>query len=113
MDKSIIDRRLAQLQAEGVTFRTCVHVGINKPAKKLLEKFEAVVLAGGSEKSRDLAIPGRELKGIHFAMEFLPQQTRRVLGDEVPEEVSISAKDKHVVVIGGVHSSRCCFCGSA
>jgi len=108
MDKSIIDRRLAQLQAEGVTFRTCVHVGINKSAKKLLKKFDAVVLAGGSEKSRDLAIPGRELKGIHFAMEFLPQQTRRVLGDEVPKEMSINAKNKHVVVIGGGDTGSDC-----
>ena len=108
MDKSVIDRRMAQLQAEGVVFRTNVHIGVNMPAKQLLEKYDAVVLAGGSEKSRDLEIPGRELKGIHFAMEFLPQQTRRVLGDVVPEEVSITAENKQVVVIGGGDTGSDC-----
>jgi glutamate synthase (NADPH/NADH) small chain len=108
MDKSIIDRRMAQLQAEGVVFRTNIHIGINIPAKKLLNKYDAIVLAGGSEKSRDLPIPGRELNGIHFAMTFLPQQTQRVLGDDIPEEISITAKDKHVVVIGGGDTGSDC-----
>jgi glutamate synthase (NADPH/NADH) small chain len=108
MDKSIIDRRMAQLQAEGVVFRTNIHIGNHKPAKELLNKYDAVVLAGGSEKSRDLPIPGRELKGIHFAMTFLPQQTRRVLGDDIPEEVSITAENKHVVVIGGGDTGSDC-----
>lgn len=108
MDKSVIDRRMAQLQAEGVVFRTNIHIGVNMPAKQLLEKYDAIVLAGGSEKSRDLEIPGRELKGIHFAMEFLPQQTRRVLGDVVPKEMSITAENKHVVVIGGGDTGSDC-----
>ncbi len=108
MDKSIIDRRMAQLQAEGVVFRTNIHIGIHKPAKQLLKKYDAVVLAGGSEKSRDLPILGRQLKGIHFAMTFLPQQTQRVLGDDIPEAVSITAKDKHVIVIGGGDTGSDC-----
>ncbi len=108
MEKQIIDRRMAQMQAEGVTFRPNSHVGVDVPAKGLLEKFDAVVLTGGSEKPRDLVVPGRELKGIHFAMEFLPQQTRRVFGDDIDESVSITAKDKHVVVIGGGDTGSDC-----
>jgi glutamate synthase (NADPH/NADH) small chain len=106
MEKHIIDRRMAQMQAEGVTFRPNSHIGVNIPAKQLLEKFDAIVLTGGSEKSRDLAVPGRDLKGVHFAMEFLPQQTRVVLGDDVPDQ--INAKDKYVVVVGGGDTGSDC-----
>jgi glutamate synthase (NADPH/NADH) small chain len=108
MDKQIIDRRMTQMQAEGIVFRTNSHIGIDIPAQSLLKKYDAVVLTGGSEKSRDLPVPGRELKGIHFAMEFLPQQTQRVFGDEIPEENTISATNKHVVVIGGGDTGSDC-----
>jgi len=108
MDKQLIDRRMAQMQAEGVIFRPNTHIGVDIPAKQLLEEYEAVVLTGGSEKSRDLPVPGRDLKGIYFAMEFLPQQTKRVLGDEIPEEQAIVATDKHVVVIGGGDTGSDC-----
>ncbi len=107
-DKTIIDRRLQQMEAEGVEFRVNQHIGVDIPAKSLLDEFDAVVLAGGSEKPRDLPIEGRELKGIHFAMELLTQQTKRVLGDDIPEEELISAKDKHVVVIGGGDTGSDC-----
>lgn len=113
MEKQIIDRRLAQMQAEGVTFRPNSHIGVDIPAKQLLKKYDAIVLTGGSEKPRDLSVPGRgmadtNLKGVHFALEFLPQQTRRVFGDEIAEEISITAKDKHVVVIGGGDTGSDC-----
>src|SRR6186713_610609 len=78
MEKIHVDRRVDQMQDEGVTFHYNAYVGVNVPADKLLKEHDAVVLTGGSEKSRDLPIPGRELKGIHFAMDFLPQQNRRV-----------------------------------
>jgi len=108
MEKRLIDRRMAQMQAEGVTFRPNSYIGVDMPAKQLLEKYDAVVLTGGSEKPRDLPVPGRELKGVHFAMTFLTQQTKRVLGDNIPEEMVISAKDKHVVVIGGGDTGSDC-----
>jgi len=108
MEKHIIDRRMSQMQAEGVTFRPNCHIGVDRSAKELLDKFEAMVLAGGSEKSRDLPVPGRDLKGIYFAMEFLPQQTQIVLGDEIAPEKRINAKGKHVVVIGGGDTGSDC-----
>ncbi len=108
MEKHIIDRRMSQMQAEGVTFRPNCHIGVDRSAKELLDKFDAMVLAGGAEKSRDLPVPGRELKGIHFAMDFLPQQTQIVLGDEIAPEKRISAKGKHVVVIGGGDTGSDC-----
>lgn len=108
MEKQAIDRRMAQMEAEGVEFHVNSHIGVNKPASKLVEDYDAVVLSGGSEKSRDLSVPGRELSGVHFAMEFLPQQNRRVAGDTVPEAGSIVAKDKHVVVIGGGDTGSDC-----
>ena len=106
MEKHHIDRRMAQMQAEGVTFRTGVHVGVDLPAGKLLADFDAVVLSGGSEKPRDLPVPGRELAGIHFAMDFLPQQNKVVAGDKVPGQVV--ATGKHVVVIGGGDTGSDC-----
>lgn len=108
MDKHLIDRRMAQMQAEGVTFRPNCHIGVDIPAKPLLTKYHALVLTGGSEKPRDLPVPGRELKGIHFAMEFLTQQTKRVLGDHIPEEIAINAKNKHVIVVGGGDTGSDC-----
>jgi glutamate synthase (NADPH/NADH) small chain len=106
MEKHLIDRRMEQMQVEGVTFRTGVHVGVNLPASELLEKFDAVALTGGSEKPRDLPVPGRDLPGVHFAMEFLPQQNKRVAGDKVPGQ--ILATGKHVVVIGGGDTGSDC-----
>ena len=106
MEKHLIDRRMEQMAAEGVTFRTGVHVGVALPVEKLLADFDAVALTGGSEKPRELPVPGRELAGIHFAMEFLPQQNKVVAGDEVPGQ--ILAAGKHVVVIGGGDTGSDC-----
>jgi glutamate synthase (NADPH/NADH) small chain len=113
MEKHLIDRRIAQMQAEGVVFRPNSHIGRDVPVQKLLDNYDAVVLAGGAEKPRDLNVPGRELRGVHFAMEFLPQQNRRVAGDTLPEETSIWATDKHVVVIGGGDTGSDCIGTSA
>jgi len=98
------------MEAEGVTFHYNAHVGINVPVEKLVADHDAVVLAGGAEKGRDLPIPGRELGGIHFAMDFLPQQNRRVSGEAAPagDLPPILAKDKHVVVIGGGDTGSDC-----
>ncbi|MEN8204682.1 MAG: glutamate synthase subunit beta [Pseudomonadota bacterium] len=108
MEKHIIDRRMAQMQAEGVTFHTETHIGVTTPAKDLLDQFDAVVLTGGSEHNRDLDVPGRELDGVHFAMSFLPQQNKRNAGDAIPADVSLSARGKHVVVIGGGDTGSDC-----
>jgi glutamate synthase (NADPH) small chain len=106
MEKHLIDRRLDQLRAEGVTFRTQQHVGVNVNAQDLLNEYDAVVLSGGSEHPRDLPVPGRELDGIHFAMNFLPLQNKRVAGDEVQNQ--LTATGKHVVVIGGGDTGSDC-----
>ena len=110
MEKGIVDKRVDQLQAEGVTFHYGAHVGVNLPAEKLLKEYDAVALTGGSEKPRDLPVPGRDLAGIHFAMEFLPQQNRLVSGEAAPADdlPPILAKDKHVVVIGGGDTGSDC-----
>lgn len=108
MEKEQIDRRQRQMEAEGVTFRTSVNVGVDVSAKALIDEHDAVLLAGGAELPRDLPVPGRELEGVHFAMEFLPQQNRRVAGDTVPEDVSITAEGKSVVVIGGGDTGSDC-----
>jgi len=107
-DKAVIDRRMEQMSAEGVEFRVNQHIGVDVPAKSLLDEFDAVVLTGGAEAPRDLPIEGRDLTGIHFAMELLTKQTKRVLGDNIPEDEFISAKDKHVVVIGGGDTGSDC-----
>jgi glutamate synthase (NADPH/NADH) small chain len=107
MEKHHVDRRVAQMEAEGVTFHYGVHVGVNLPAEKLVDEYDALVLAGGAEKGRDLPIPGRELAGIHFAMDYLPQQNRRVSG-EPDDDVPILAGGKHVVVIGGGDTGSDC-----
>jgi glutamate synthase (NADPH/NADH) small chain len=109
MEKHLIDRRVDQMQAEGVTFKTGVHAGVDIEAAKLLADYDAIVLAGGSEKPRDLPIPGRDLSGVHFAMEFLPQQNRRV-GREptLTNQDPILAAAKHVIVIGGGDTGSDC-----
>lgn len=106
LEKQVIDRRIQQMAIEGVEFRTGVNVGVDISPKQLLEKFDALVLAGGSEKPRDISIPGRESKGIHFAMEFLTQQNRANAGEEIKER--ISAEGKNVVVIGGGDTGSDC-----
>ena len=108
MEKHIIDRRMAQMQAEGVGFHTEAHIGVTMPARKLLDEFDAVALTGGSEHPRDLEVPGRELDGVHFAMTFLPQQNKRNAGDSIDPEIAISAKDQHVIVIGGGDTGSDC-----
>ncbi len=99
LNKHVIDRRMAQMRAEGVEFHPNRHIGVDMPASRLIEKFDAVVLTGGAEQPRDLLIPGRELIGVHFAMDFLTSNNRRIQGDQLPPEKMISAADKHVVVI--------------
>ena len=111
MEKHLIDRRMRQMEAEGVTFRTGVEVGAGMPVAMLLQDYDALVLSGGAESPRDLDVENRSLDGIHFAMDFLIQQNKRIAGD--PEEQaapggSISAKDKHVVVIGGGDTGSDC-----
>jgi glutamate synthase (NADPH/NADH) small chain len=111
LEKQRIDRRLQQMQAEGVEFRTNVEVGITLPVSALLENFHAVVMAGGAEAPRDLPVEGREISGVHFAMEFLTQQNRRNAGDDESRAApagTISAKGKHVVVIGGGDTGSDC-----
>jgi glutamate synthase (NADPH/NADH) small chain len=101
MEKHHVDRRVKQMEAEGVTFHYDVHVGSGTPVSDLVDEFDAVLLAGGAEKPRDLPVEGRDLDGIHFAMDFLPQQNRRVSGENAGNTKPILASGKHVVVIGG------------
>jgi len=108
MEKRFLERRLLQLEAEGVVFRTNAHVGVNVSARKIQQEHDAVLLAGGSTMPRDLKVPGRELKGIHFAMEYLTQQNRINEGDVVPAEELISAAGKRVVIIGGGDTGADC-----
>jgi glutamate synthase (NADPH) small chain len=108
MEKHYVDARIEQMTAEGVTFHYGAHVGVNLPAEKLMQEYDAVALTGGAEKPRDLAVPGRELDGIHFAMEFLPQQNRRVSGEPLGNAREISAHGKHVIVIGGGDTGSDC-----
>jgi glutamate synthase (NADPH/NADH) small chain len=106
MEKWLIDRRMEQMAAEGVTFRTNAHVGVNVPVEELKRDFDAVVLSGGATKPRDLPVPGRELKGIHFAMEFLPQQNKVIAGDTVANQ--LLATGKRVVILGGGDTGSDC-----
>lgn len=108
MEKHHIDRRMEQMEAEGVTFKTNCHVGVNVTVEELRKEFHAILLAGGAEQPRDLNVPGRELKGIHFAMEFLPLNNKRNAGDAVPEGRWISATDKNVIIIGGGDTGADC-----
>jgi glutamate synthase (NADPH/NADH) small chain len=108
MEKHHLDRRLDQMAAEGVVFKSGVNVGVDLPADRMLAEFDAVCLCGGATQARDLPIPGRELDGIHFAMDFLPLQNKRVAGDHIPEDRFITAKNKHVIIIGGGDTGADC-----
>ncbi|MGE0445790.1 MAG: glutamate synthase subunit beta [Vicinamibacterales bacterium] len=108
MEKAVLQRRLDILSDEGVVFRPNVNVGVDVPLERLRADYDAVLLAGGAEKPRDLPVPGRELKGIHFAMEYLTLQNRRNEGDSVPDDRFISAAGKHVVIIGGGDTGADC-----
>jgi glutamate synthase (NADPH) small chain len=106
MEKYVVDRRVTQMEAEGVTFHYNVHVGAN--ALEMLSQYDALALTGGAEAARDLPIPGRDLDGIHFAMDFLPQQNRRVSSEPLGGVTDILAGGKHVVVIGGGDTGSDC-----
>jgi glutamate synthase (NADPH/NADH) small chain len=111
MEKGLIDRRVEQMNAEGVEFRTSVEIGSDVSIDELLAQYDALALTGGAELPRDFEVPGRELDGIHFAMDFLPQQNKRVAGDPEPvaaPQGTITAKGKHVVVIGGGDTGSDC-----
>ncbi len=108
MEKHYIDRRVEQMEAEGVTFHCGVHVGKDVSARSLVDGYDAVALSGGAEKPRDLPIPGRDLQGVHFAMDFLPQQNRRVGREPLLTNEPILASGKHVVVIGGGDTGSDC-----
>ncbi len=108
MEKRHIDRRVEQMEQEGVTFHYDAHVGANIDVRELVDSHDAVVLTGGSEKPRDLPIEGRDLRGVHFAMDFLPQQNRRVGGETLGDAEPILASGKHVVVIGGGDTGSDC-----
>lgn len=108
MEKDIIDVRVKQMQAEGVTFVYGAHVGVSVDPQDLLKNHDAIALTGGAEAPRDLPVQGRDLDGIHFAMDFLPQQNRRVSGEPLGGVKDILAKDKHVVVIGGGDTGSDC-----
>ena len=107
LEKHVVDRRLEQLIAEGIEFRTGVHVGVNLSVHELISTFDSVLLAFGAEQHRDVTIPGRELKGIHFAMDYLTQQNNRVAGDRFAGE-EIMATGKRVIIIGGGDTGADC-----
>lgn len=107
LEKNIIDRRLRLMEQDGIVFRTNAHVGVNVRSQHLKEEFDAIVICGGASVPRDLPIPGRDLKGVHYAMDFLPQQNKRVAGDRIlPNE--ILATGKNVLVIGGGDTGSDC-----
>ncbi len=106
LEKQVIDRRIEQMEAEGVTFKTNINVGVDIPVKELFENFDAIILAGGCEQPRNIPIPGRELKGIYYAMDYLTQQNRIIDGKVFENQVT--AKGKNVVVIGGGDTGSDC-----
>jgi len=108
MEKAVLDRRLDLMRQEGAEFHVNAHVGVNVAVDELQRKFDAILLAGGATEPRDLKIPGRELKGIYFAMEYLTLQNRRCEGDFIPDDKSIAAKNKRVVIIGGGDTGADC-----
>ena len=108
MEKRFLDRRLWQMAEEGVTFRPSVNVGVDVKAPELAKEFDAVSLCGGATWGRDLEVPGRDLKGAYFAMEFLPLQNKRGAGDTIPEERFISAEGKRVIILGGGDTGADC-----
>ena len=108
LGKDVVDRRIDLMAKDGVSFRTGVHVGVDYPTAQLIARFDAVVLAGGSTKPRDLPIPGRDASGVAFAMDFLTQSNQRVAGDAIPEGTDILATGKDVVIIGGGDTGSDC-----
>jgi glutamate synthase (NADPH/NADH) small chain len=108
LEKRLLDRRLSLLEEEGIRFRTSCNVGVDIPVHDLRREFDAIVLAGGATRPRDLPVPGRDLAGIHFAMEYLSLQNRRNEGDKIADDRFITAKDKHVVIIGGGDTGADC-----
>ena len=108
MEKWVLDRRLQQMEEEGVIFMPGVNVGVDISAAELRKSFDAIVLAGGATQSRDLPVPGRELEGIHLAMEFLPQQNRKVAGDWIADVPQLTAEGKRVVILGGGDTGADC-----
>ena len=108
MEKQLIDRRLTQMRAEGVVFRSNTEVGVTVSADEILQQFDVMVLTGGSETPRDLGVPGRDLDGVHYAMDFLAQQNKRIAGEVVTDNRTILAGGKHVVVIGGGDTGSDC-----
>jgi glutamate synthase (NADPH) small chain len=108
LEKSVLDRRLDQLQHEGIEFQTHTHVGVDASMTVFKRKFDAILLAGGAEQPRDLNVPGRELRGIHFAMDFLSQQNRRCAGDRIDSQEEILATGRRVVILGGGDTGADC-----
>jgi glutamate synthase (NADPH/NADH) small chain len=108
MEKSVLDRRLAVMEAEGVIFRPGINAGVDVAMSRLRAEFDAILLAGGAGQPRDLSVPGRDLAGIHFAMDYLTLQNRRCEGDTIPDAQFISARDRNVVIIGGGDTGADC-----
>jgi len=108
LEKRFLDRRLELLTHEGIVFKPGVNVGVDVPMQGLQRDFDVIVLAGGSTRPRDLPVPGRDLKGIHFAMDYLTLQNQRSEGDSIPESRGMSATDKHVIIIGGGDTGADC-----
>jgi glutamate synthase (NADPH/NADH) small chain len=108
MEKRHLDRRLAVMETEGVVFRAGINVGVDVPAIRLRDDYDAVLLAGGAGQPRDLPVPGRDLAGIHFAMDYLTLQNKRCEGDNIPDEEFITAHDRHVIIIGGGDTGADC-----
>src|SRR5439155_12396202 len=111
MEKALIDRRIQQMEIEGVIFRPGLHIGVDVSVQRLMDDYDVLVLAGGAELPRDLPVPGRDLGGVHFAMDFLVQQNKRNAGDAEAKAApggTISAAGKHVIVIGGGDTGSDC-----
>lgn len=108
MEKRFVDRRLAQMEAEGVAFKPGVNIGVDIDARELQGEFDAICLAGGATLPRDLDVPGRDLHGVHFAMDYLPLQNKRGAGDQLPADDFISAKGKRVIILGGGDTGADC-----
>jgi len=108
LEKEIVKRRIRLMEEEGIVFKTNAYVGVDFSINDMKKEFDAVILCGGSQKPRDLPVEGRDLEGIHFAMDFLPQQNKRNEGDSIPESISITAKDKNVLIIGGGDTGSDC-----
>jgi glutamate synthase (NADPH/NADH) small chain len=108
LDKKVVDRRVKLMEEEGIIFKTNANVGFNVTVEDLKKNFDAILLCGGATHARDLSVPGRELKGIYPAMEYLPMQNKRNLGDTIPDEQFINAKGKHVIILGGGDTGADC-----